>query len=51
MIINDINTLFRKVFAKADSFNHAENTSDIDKEASDIICRQLPLIFKEFLGK
>ena len=51
MIINDINTLFRKVFAKADSFNHAEKTSDIDKEASDIICHQLPSIFNKFLGK
>lgn len=51
MIINDINFLFRKVFAKADSFNHAEKTSDIDKEASDIICHQLPSIFNNFLGK
>ena len=51
MIINDINILFRKVFAKADSFNHAEKTSDIDKEASDIICHQLPSMFNIFLGK
>ena len=51
MIINDINILFRKVFAKADSFNHAEKTSDIDKEASDIICHQLPSRFYNFLGK
>lgn len=51
MIINDINILFRKVFAKADSFNNAEKTSDIDKEASDIICHQLPSIFNKFLGK
>ena len=51
MIINDINFLFRKVFAKADSFNHAEKTSDIDKEASDIICHQLPSMFNIFLGK
>lgn len=51
MIINDINILFRKIFAKADSFNHAEKTSDIDKEASDIICHQLPSIFNNFLGK
>lgn len=51
MIINDINILFRKIFAKADSFNHAEKTSDIDKEASDIICHQLPSIFNKFLSK
>ena len=51
MIINEINTLFRKIFAKADSFNHAENTSDIDKEANDIIRHQLPSVFKKFLGK
>lgn len=51
MIINDINTLFRKVFAKADSFNHAEKTTDIDKEAKDIICHRLPLALYEFLDK
>lgn len=51
MIINDINILFRKIFAKADSFNHAEKTSDIEKEASDIICHQLPSIFNKFLSK
>lgn len=51
MIINDINILFRKIFAKADSFNHAEKTSDIDKEASYIICHQLPSIFNKFLSK
>lgn len=51
MIINDINILFRKIFTKADSFNHAEKTSDIDKEASDIICHQLPSIFNKFLSK
>lgn len=32
MITNDINTLFRKVFAKANSLKNAENTSDIDAE-------------------
>ena len=51
MTINDINILFRRVFAKADSFNNAEKTSDIDKEVSDIICHQLPSIFNKFLGK
>lgn len=51
MIINDINILFRKVFAKADSFNNAEKTSDIDKEASDIICHQLPSKLNIFLDK
>ena len=50
MITNDINTLFRKVFAKANSLKNAENTSDIDAEVRDIICHQLPTILYRFLG-
>lgn len=50
MIIKDINILFRKVFAKADSFKNAEKTSDINREATDVICHQLPSAFNNFLG-
>lgn len=50
MIIKDINILFRKVFAKADSFKNAEKTSDINREATDVICHQLPSAFNKFLG-
>ena len=50
MIINKINILFRKIFAKADSFKKAENTSDIDIEVRDIICHQLPSLLYQFLG-
>ena len=50
MIINSINTLFRKVFTKADSLKNAENTSDIDTEVRNIICHQLPSVLYQFLG-
>ena len=49
MMINNINILFRKIFAKADSLKNAENTSDIDAEVKDIICHQLPSILYHFL--
>lgn len=48
-MINNINILFRKIFAKADSLKNAENTSDIDAEVKDIICHQLPSILYHFL--
>ena len=50
MIIKDINILFRKVFAKANSFKNAEKTSDINREAKDVICYHLPSAFNKFLG-
>lgn len=48
-MINNINILFRKIFAKADSLKNAENTSDIDAEVKDIICHQLPSILYHLL--
>lgn len=53
MTIKEINTLFRKVFANADSFQNAKKTSnikDINEEAKDVIRHQLPSAFNEFLG-
>lgn len=47
--INDINNLFNKAFANSETFRTAENTSDIDYETRDIICKHLPDEISRFL--
>lgn len=47
--INDINNLFNKAFANSETFRTAENTSDIDYETRNIICKYLPDEISRFL--
>ncbi len=41
-IIQNINNCFKRCFAKSSTFEHAQITSDIDKEVSELITKTIP---------
>ena len=49
-VIQSINNSFKRCFDKATSFNYAVTTSDIDKEASDLITKTIPRELASYLN-